>query len=340
MKTGIRFLFISGGLSLLCACATPSRQALQPDPFRDGRRAYRLRNGAVELRVVPEIGRMMFFGPRNGENLLADHVEVSGDWLNYGGDWLWPVHQDRWAEMGGASWPPPAVLDGSWTAEAWAEADGTGVIVLRREIGEPLFVRMERRFRLAPGEEPVLRVEQSMVRFGASSVPVTLWQISQVANPDTVVMGRKADSRFPEGYRHISFNRLRTETMPMTADALIFRVREDLVHGNELQHVKFGSDATWLAARRGPWMLRLRADGGDQGGEYPDGGCAVTAYASLTLGYTEIETQSVEMNLAPGERLENVVEYRLIAVPEGTEEKGLVPLALDLRPHAHPAQRD
>lgn len=106
-----------------------------------------------------------------------------------------------------------------------------------------------------------------------------------------------------------------------------YRLQNEAVRGKELQHVKFGSDATWLAARRGPWMLRLRAEGGDQGGDYPDGGCAVTAYASLTLGYTEIETQSVERHLAPGERLENVVEYRLIAVPEGTEDEGLVPVA-------------
>ena len=78
---------------------------------------YRLSNGTAELIFVPQIGRIMRFGRVGGPNVLWENPALAGkarpasarakEWVNYGGDKLWPAPQDRW------TWPPDTALDGA-----------------------------------------------------------------------------------------------------------------------------------------------------------------------------------------------------------------------------------
>jgi 1,4-alpha-glucan branching enzyme len=257
---------------------------------------------------------MIHFSAVGGENLFTRNESIAGqvpenadgDWLNHGGDWLWPVHQGQWADIGSGDWPPPPVMEGSdWVGSGWREEDGTGVIELRRIVGEPVFVEVVRQFRLPPGAVPELQVVQSVRRINASDVPVTLWHISQIHEADEVMLGVAENSRFDQGFRHIAFEPLKSDLMTSCPHGVSYLPLEGGEH-------KAGSDARWIAARKGSALLMQWTEGGWTGGELPDEGCGVVFYANAGLGYTEIETQSAEVALAPGETLSNTVVYRLL----------------------------
>jgi 1,4-alpha-glucan branching enzyme len=298
-----------------------AREPIAPLPFGGWEESVRIANDAIEIVVVPAIGRLLHLSPLGGENLYFVENGLrgklppteEGDWLNYGGDWLWPVNQGRWAAVGGKKWPPPRMLDLPWRGEAWKEADGSSVIVLRRDVGDPVFVQLERRFILAPGNSAELRIEQSIRRVYASKIPVVLWHISQVRAADLAVLGREPDSAFDNGHRVIAFETPKDQALQSTPSALLF-------HTEHATENKLGSDGRWIAARRGNLALLQWAEGGDSGGVFPDGGCSIVLYSNKGLGYTEIETQSVELDLAPGETLRNTLVYRLVEVGDAQPE--------------------
>ncbi len=313
-----------------------AREPIAPLPFGGWEESVRIANDAIEIVVVPAIGRLLHLSPLGGENLYFVENGLrgklppteEGDWLNYGGDWLWPVNQGRWAAVGGKKWPPPRMLDLPWRGEAWKEADGSSVIVLRRDVGDPVFVQLERRFILAPGNSAELRIEQSIRRVYASTIPVVLWHISQVRAADLAVLGREPDSAFDNGHRVIAFETPKDQALQSTPSALLF-------HTEHATENKLGSDGRWIAARRGNLALLQWAEGGDSGGVPPDGGCSIVLYSNKALGYTEIETQSVELDLAPGETLRNTLVYRLVEVgdakPEAVAERlSAIPPARDV----------
>lgn len=105
--------------SLLVAGGAP---ALEPSTYK-GWKTQCLRNGIVELHVVPEIGGRIIQYHVGGKEFLWVNPELAGraptasglgpddGWLNYGGDKLWPAPQG-WD--GPEQWPgpPDAVLDG------------------------------------------------------------------------------------------------------------------------------------------------------------------------------------------------------------------------------------
>jgi 1,4-alpha-glucan branching enzyme len=295
-----------------------SREPIPAVPKGGWETTYTLSNEALELTVAPLAGRIIHLALQGENNLFTRNEAIVGDvpessqadWLNHGGDWMWPVHQGQWKTLRGVDWPPPNVMEGSdWKAEAWTEADGTGVIILRRTLGAPVFIEAERRIELLPGKVSELRIRQSIRRINASDIPVCLWQISQIARPDAVVIGTTEDSPFPEGIHSIAFDPIPKENLTFCEGGVTFAPLQGTEH-------KLGTDARWIAARRDNTVLMQWTFGGRKGGELPDGGCGVVVYANAGLGYAEIETQSAEVALAPGEVLRNELVYRLIQLDE------------------------
>ncbi|HEY8239813.1 MAG TPA: hypothetical protein VIH35_00115 [Kiritimatiellia bacterium] len=279
---------------------------------------FRLRSAWATVVVAPDAGRIVAMAFDTTDNVLrldeqllarAPAGESDSDWHNHGGDWLWPVAQGRWNLLQQGDWPPPALLrNPAWLARAWENVDGGKCCLLSREFGEPLNIRVSRLVRVDPGQARI-DIRQRIERIAPSDIPVCLWQISQVAGANRVVLPVETNSAFTGGYRVVAFSEPGAEMTTRADGAVAF----DLAQGTE--H-KVGSDSprAWIAAQKGDALILAYARGGDAGGEFPDGGCRTTFYANSGLGYTEIETMSVEKKLAPGERLENTVRIELYKV--------------------------
>ena len=83
---------------------------------------YLLASAAIEVIVVPAIGRIMQFRKIGDDaGVLWENRELdgqlpkpnSGIWANFGGDKCWPAPQSDWPQIMGHEWPPPAAFDAS-----------------------------------------------------------------------------------------------------------------------------------------------------------------------------------------------------------------------------------
>jgi hypothetical protein len=275
---------------------------------------WHVRGGGLELVLLPARGRMIHLSEVGESNLLWELPDERGvmerdaedywSWPNPGGDWLWPVQQSEWHRLGVPDkwrWPPPAQFDDQpWTARKLVD----GSVEMTLEVGDPLHVRLTRRFVLSDAHPGVLRVEQSVVRTAPSEIPVTLWHLTQAPLPEEIVFESPEGSAFANAVREMG----RRPLDPVSLRREENRWRWDL---SRTGPCKIGNDGRWMEAIYPEYRLRIEAVGGREGGEFPDGGCSLTLVKGGTEDFVELETLSVERMLAPGERIENVLVYRI-----------------------------
>ncbi len=296
--------------------ASPPVSPIHASVFRDWPDAFRLHNDQAEAVLVPALGRLVHFAAlgkdsplRLDPRLAGRTPSVADRFFNIGGDWLWPVAQARWASLtaDGRDWPPPPVLaDGPWTCSAWTDADGAPCALLSREFGDPLHIQVSRLFRLEPGQAS-LSVRQRIERIQPSDIPVVLWNVSQIANAEHVAMPVDASSKFRGGLKSLMGKKPAQNQLGNCGDVAVYRVAD----GTE---TKLGSDSPrgWIAAAKENLVIFESIRNTAQGA-FPDGGCVVELYSNHGLGYSEIETLSPEVHLAPGQVLENMLTLSLVS---------------------------
>jgi len=294
--------------------APPPVAPIPPTEFLGWTNAYSLQNKRACAVLVPAIGRLVHFAPRKGVSPFRLEPSMQGQTLpegepffNIGGDWLWPVSQARWASFSGTKkdWPPPAPLaDLPWACSAWTDADGAQCAMLTRDYGAPLHILVSRLFRLEP-DSTRLVVQQRIERTAPSEIPVVLWNISQIARAEQIVLPVDNESAFRDGLHTLMGARPSQKYLTPCTESAVYRVSE----GAE---TKLGSDSArgWIAAARKSNIIFESVDN-TVDGNYPDGGCVVEVYSNEGLGYSEIETLSPEVNLEPGKVLENTLEIQI-----------------------------
>lgn len=187
MRVGASFAALCGlGLTLIgCRSLAPrTMQVVYAD-----QPCWRLSNGAVDVVVNPDTGRIVRYGFVGQGNVLWENPrarEVAprpGDWKNWGGDkvWLWP--QAAWKAATGRVWPPPGDGNGSrYSVEPTrgglrltsTEVSGLGLRVVR-DIGlAATGSRVTIRSRLEPVGPP-------------PAAAWSAWTITQTAVPDLLL---------------------------------------------------------------------------------------------------------------------------------------------------------
>ncbi len=300
---------------------------LSPISLHGHTNVYLLQNRQIEVLIFPALGRVARLAFRGGDNILRFDEALAedpagadpGSWRNYGGDWLWPVSQAHWAEHFGANWPPPAFLDGApWTAHGWLNDDQSQCVLMELTIGEPLHIRVQRKFVLAP-DTATLLVRQRIERTAESPIPVTLWNISQVRGAERVALAVETNSSFTGGYRVLGFEPPPAEIVNADEPGAL---AVDVRRATEL---KIGSDSPrgWIAAQRGALLVIEKAAGDPDASRFPDGGSRTELYSNRGLGYSEIETLSEEAAMQPGESVENVLSIALLRVDPALDDAAL-----------------
>jgi hypothetical protein len=294
--------------------APPPVAPILPTAYLGWTNAYRLQNDRAEAIFVPAIGRLVHFALLKGQSpfrleptLLGKVPPKNEPFFNIGGDWLWPVSQTRWASFSadGQDWPPPAILaDQPWTCSAWTDADGAQCAQLTREYDAPLHIRVARLFRLPPGSSALV-VHQSIERTAPSDVPVVLWNVSQIAQAEHIILPIERHSKFRGGLKALMGRKPSRRQLAICKDSAVYRVGP----GSE---TKLGSDSCrgWIAAAKGTNLI-FESVANTAAGVYPDGGCIVEVYSNQGLGYSEIETLSPELELEPGTVLDNTLRIEI-----------------------------
>jgi len=264
-----------------------------------------LNNGLVEVVVVPAVGRVMQFRFVGEDDVFWENPRLFGkvadprseEWLNFGGDKVWPSPQSDWQALTGRGWPPPASFD-SAPFEARMVAQEIEMV---SPVDPNYGIRVRRRVSLDP-KQPVLKITTVFEKVSGNPVKVSIAVITQVRDFERVYVALPEKSRFSQGYRHLNFE-----------------VPQDLkTNGRWLSltrarnfKAQIGSDGGTMLWVSDKHALRIEAPL-VAGAEYPNQGCSTVVYTNEDPdAYAELETFTPLRTLKAGEQMEQTNTYTL-----------------------------
>ncbi|HMK29284.1 MAG TPA: hypothetical protein VK473_06315 [Terriglobales bacterium] len=283
-----------------------SRIRISPVEHNGWPNSYLISNGKVEVVVVPAIGRVMQFrfvgedGPlwENGLFYAKLPDPRSSDWGNFGGDKSWPAEQANWEKMTGRNWPPPAAFD-AMAVEAKVDGDE---LVLTAALDPGYGIRETRRIKLSP-LLPEMAITTTYEKVSGDPVPVAVWVITQMREPERVFMLLPEKSAYPKGY-----NQQLGDTPPqdLKLDGRLLSLTRDA----KAPH-KIGSDGSSLLWMDDKYVLQIDSRR-IPGVEYPDQGSSTEVYTNPDpLPYVELEMLGPLATMKVGDTLERTSTYRL-----------------------------
>ena len=265
-----------------------------------------LSNGLVEAVVVPAIGRVMRFGlVEEKEEVFWQNRKLDGqlptpaskEWFNPGGDKCWPAPQSDWSAQTSREWPPPAAFD-ALPAEAALVEQG---VVLTSPVDPDYGIQIIRTILLDP-VLPVMRITTEYRKFHGPEVTVGIWTITQLREPEAILLWLPETSSFPDGYLSL----LAAEPAELSRRGRLLSLKR-----NPILFTKIGSDAGSVA-----WVGKrsiLRIDANIDSGEYPDGGCVTEVYTNPDpLKYVELETMGALLKIGTGGQIRRTTVYTLL----------------------------
>ncbi len=196
-------------------------QTVRASNYR-GWKTVELSNRLIEVQVVPQIGGRVIqyklgdfeylFVNRQlaGKRAPAGGLGPEGQWLNYGGEKLWPAPQG-WDDENQWPGPPDAVLDGSpHRAVILAQSENSAAVRLTSRKDPHSGIQFSRTIRLFGGSTRV-RVEARMTNIDTKPRRWGIWSVLQhdAARRDgegheprlRVYCPINPKSVFPDGYR-------------------------------------------------------------------------------------------------------------------------------------------
>ncbi len=269
---------------------------------------FQLSNGDVELVYVPQIGRVMRYGAVGGPNVLWNNADLYGkttdaanpgkEWINYGGDKLWPSPQSAWG------WPPDPLMDSGqqnvtvtpnnhllveghssfkhrirFLREISLDSTGTKVTFKNTMVNAnrpPVLPDPSDPKKTIPDPDRT-RAEKLRVTWG-------IWEVTQVDSPTEMRLPLHKGGHFSQGYYVFKDSAPAAGAMDVTPSVL--RLRRD-----PAKSCKVGGDAPlgYLEADVHGFTFRVSA-AVERGRNYPDDGCAQEIYTNPDpLTYVELE---------------------------------------------------
>jgi len=301
--------------------------------------AVEISNGEARLVVVPSIGRILAYGFADGENLLWENPECRGKtippggpaeengaliWMNFGGDKVWPTEQSQWPKTNGYGWPPDHWFDGGAHS---ARLFGDGVEI-KSGVSGFNGGRSIREIRLTPhGTRVTIRQKIKKIKAGrnasAEPVPFTIWNVTQIRQPEMVLLPLNPRSKFAERWTDYSGEKREcAKNVKVIGDEAVF-VPDPVISQ------KIGADSgPWIAGIVGNCLI-VELFRHDPEAAYPDGGLSETVYTCPQ--YTEIELMSPFKSLKGGEALMFDIVWELHRLPRScrtTEERRTAALGI------------
>lgn len=292
---------------MVLSLRTDAREAVRVEraDYHGWPAAYRMTNGTVDLVFVPQIGRIMRYGLVGGPNVLWENAALAGktvapdapekEWVNFGGDKLWPGPQSRWG------WPPDPYLDrGEHTVEVLKD----GTLRVTGPASAKSGVRFSREIRLESSGTGV-RLRNRMINTGAEPVEWSVWEVAQVNEPEEACLPLNKAGQFPEGFMTFKTSPPLSETIRLSKDRVCLT-------RHAKQGGKIGADSPegWTEARVAGLRFRISAPF-ERGKSYPDG-CPQQVWSNPDpLKYMELELLSPIRRLAPGKEQELTTRWKL-----------------------------
>lgn len=294
------------GLALLGAGRCQAEVKVQRINYQGWAGAYRLYNRTVELVYVPQIGRISRYAYLGGKNALWENPKLLGktpdpknlgkDWVNYGGDKLWPAPQAKWG------WPPDPLLDrGGATVQILS---GNRLLVTNRD-SKKHGIRFSREITLDPVGTGVT-LKNTLTNTSDQDVEWSVWEVAQMREPETLHLPIHKGGKFPAGYYTFK------DAAPYPG---MFRIvgDEGLLTRHPKKSCKLGADSPKGALSADKEGVRFTISAAYEPGQnYPDDGCAQEIWCNPDPDkYAELEILSPIQFVQPGDSYSFKTRWRL-----------------------------
>ena len=249
-----------------CLCGDLSAQVAQPSKYR-GWDTLSLSNGLLELQVAPAIGGRVIQVTLDGYEYLFVNDELAGcsppptgvgpngEWLNYGGEKLWPAPQGH-GIPGKWDGPPDPVLDGSPHAGTIVQAKGDSAAVRLVSRDDPRSgIRFSREIQLFADSTRV-HVEATMTNVDTKPRRWGIWSVMQHNSANRLGPGYdrnmrvycplRKDSIYPNGF-HISHGPADHSSFQLDDTGKLLVTHYERKMGK----IRADSDAGWIATVHG-----------------------------------------------------------------------------------------
>ncbi len=292
---GIMNGIVAGGMIVGSVAAGHADVVVKTIAYKGWNNAVQMSNGTVEVVIVPQIGRIMRYGPPDGPNalwnnpdLLGKTTDMSGtskEWANYGGDKVWPAPQERWG------WPPDRTLDSGLQS---VKTLPNHHVLMTGPVVEKLGVQFRREIALDPTGTGVT-ITNTLVNAGQKDVDWSIWEVAQTDDPMEARLTLNKPGRFPTGYYVFGEDPLAPDAFSLTETQLVMK-------RSATRSAKVGGDAPGgqLEALVGGMKFTFSSPV-EPGGTYPDKGCSQEIYTNPDPArYVELELLGPMKPLKPG----------------------------------------
>jgi hypothetical protein len=283
--------------------------------------AIELQNERVRLVIVPQIGRIMHYSFVNDKNVLYENSKLAGLLLkegdgfiengqsispNIGGDRVSPCSDNYFETLTGSR-----RLADQWINNGpyCATIIDNGV-QLESPVSPLLGVKLIRTIHLEPNTTKVI-IEQELIKVQPArsnmidTIPLTIWNLSQIRPPKSMWVPLQKKSVFKNGF-----------DVPAWPDALNHAADNIEINNNLLKlnpitenNQKIGIDADGWVAGLVDNVLMVQRFNLNLGLKFPDGGTNAAIFSNAE--FAELECLSPEKVLKPGESIKHTIIWEL-----------------------------
>lgn len=305
--------------SMKVPAASTDNVVVEKIEYQKWKDAWRIRNGACEMVVVPQISRVMHFALPGGKNILWLNEKMlglvipqdNGQWNNMGGDKVWPTEQGLWPKYGVKNgWPPPYWFD---CCASTVEPIKGGLRLTSSP--SPTFGAVCVREFVMDETRPLVHISQWYSKTEGDAAPMTFWTITQVRQPLFAMLPLGgADEK---GLRYRPMGSGLKPDFSKVCPSLIWL--QNSAKDSQKAGVTADADLAggWVAAA---WdnVVFVESHKLVKDGKYPDGNCGGELYtAPAEAGsYVEMELLSPLTTLAKGQKLRDDTVWQLIPLDQ------------------------
>jgi len=289
--------------------------------YKGWENAVQITNTEIKVIVVPQIGRIIHYGFLNEENLLYENPKFEGQTYSaenpykvdgelvhasFGGDRMWPTVQDSFEVLNGNRGLSDPWIDGS----PWGYELIENGVQITSPVSDYVGAKVSRTITLND-QGSVVDIKQKMEKIQRGKqrqlepIPLTIWNLTKIKNPDFTLIPLQERSVFDEGI-----------LIPVWPDNINSAWKNYskigdvgmLIPDKELFQ-KVGADSKgWVAGVTGNIVFGefFKYDVNET---YPDGGTSATIFTCSD--FTELECLSPEKKLKPGQSIQFDIQWKL-----------------------------
>tara|TARA_R110002167_G_C12701686_1_gene653591 strand:+ start:4875 stop:5816 length:942 start_codon:yes stop_codon:yes gene_type:complete len=292
--------------------------------YKGWQKAIEISNSEIKIIVVPETGRIIFFGFLDADNLFYENKELEGVVFkngayytenginvspNIGGNRVLPCSENYFHLITGSRHiPDPFINASSYTVSILENG-----IVLESPISNLVGIQIKRSITILETGTQV-HINQELIKkkpaknIDLEKIPFTIWSLSKIKTPNNSYTSLSKNSIFKDGFTISKWPDAKNnaeQNVIVNNSLLTLKSTKDLPQ-------KIGADAKkWVAGFLNDTLF-IEKFTFDEKAIYPDDGTSVTIFGNHL--FTELECLSPEKTLKIGEKISYNLQWNLIKI--------------------------